>query len=42
MTSEQLEAENRDLLFLMMYREPNLIQRLVNRFLNCLRTSNES
>ena len=41
MTSEQLEAENRDLLFLMMYREPNLIDRLMRRFLKCLKI-NES
>ena len=41
MTSEQLEAENRDLLFLMMYREPSLIDRLMRRFLKCLKI-NES
>ena len=39
MTSEQLEAENRDLLFLMMYREPRLIKRLFDRFLRCIRES---
>ena len=36
MTSEQLEAENRDLLFLMMHREPRLIDRLMRRFLKCI------
>ena len=41
MTSEQLEAENRDLLFLMMHREPRLIDKLMRRFLKCLKI-NES
>jgi len=39
MTTERLEAENRDLLFLMMCREPRLIKRLFNRFLRCIRES---
>ena len=35
--SEKQEAVNRDLLFLMMNREPRFLERLVKRWLWCLR-----
>jgi hypothetical protein len=35
--SEREEALNRDILFLMLYREPRLIKRIMKRWFKCLK-----